>query len=937
MELRRAILGGQVSLKRLNRIMIERAGLGNTGESYLVSPRKVLLTELKDETYRPLSSVLSSKGIESAVVQRIPGVDTYTNYRGIEVIGIYRWLPDLQVGLITEQDRSEALLALYRITYANLITAVAAILMAIIAGVLVTRRITTPLVNLGKTAERIAAGNLGLAVEVEQQDEIGILASSFNSMTAQLRSLITNLEERVKDRTKAMERRSIQLRVAAEIARDASGLHDLNDLLNGAVNLIRERFGFYHAGIFLLDEKGEYAFLTAATGEAGKQMLANEHKLKVGETGLVGYVTSTGYPRVAMDVGSDAVHFKNPILPDTRSEAALPLKIGQKIIGALDVQSAEQASFDDEAIEVLQILTDQLAVAIENARLIKQMESTVKELETAYGQYTSDSWQDFLQKIQRTRGYRYRGLGPEPITEFLPESLEDAAKSDLTPSSEEAAQTQHFSTISVPMVLRGQPIGSVNIRVKGKGVPAETRGMFEEVIQRLSMNLENVRLLEEAQLKSEQLRLLQDVTSAAAAYVDLQELLTAVASKIREGFNLSHCCVILFSSGSGTSEILEQGQANSQKIVIPFEELNTHENEAIQQAIYLRKANSYYDVQKNLQEKNLRMNALQEYFILRGTEGLVLAPVMSREEVIGLLTLETEDKKRRFVEDDLVLIDQITLQVSTAIDVARLFEQTRERAERERLTSEITTRIRESLEMETVSKTAAKEIRKALNLEEVEIRLGIHIHTREKGNKYDQQIKGDEVDLDGKPVPGTNGKVLHLQNTLEDFREMTRSDWREFFNTWSGYGYICSADDLLSAVIEEPCSEMLSAIQTQKSVFGADGTLYIPIKIREQAAGAMRLAKSRASGSWKENEIQLIEALIDQLGMALESARLYDDTQRRAERERLISEVTARLRASTTIDVIMQTAVQELAEALHVPHGSIILRSEGGGNGHEKE
>ena len=175
----------------------------------------------------------------------------------------------------------------------------------------------------------------------------------------------------------------MQLQMAAEVARDATTAHDLDDLLNRAVNLVRDRFGFYHAGIFLVDERGEYAVLRAATGEAGRAMLEHGHKLRVGEVGIVGYVTGTGQPRIALDVGADAVHFKNPFLPETRSELALPFKVEERVIGALDVQSRRAAAFDEDDVRMLQVMADQLAVAIEKAHLLHETQQKAQELTQA--------------------------------------------------------------------------------------------------------------------------------------------------------------------------------------------------------------------------------------------------------------------------------------------------------------------------------------------------------------------------------------------------------------------------------------------------------------------------------------------------------------------------------------------------------------------------
>ncbi len=186
--------------------------------------------------------------------------------------------------------------------------------------------------------------------------------------------------DRAYQNERALERRAVQIQVAAEVARDATTVRQMDVLLNRAVDLIRERFGFYHAAIFLIDEENEYAVLRAATGEAGKKMLEAGHRLKIGEKGIVTYVASSGKPRIALDVGQDAVHLKNPLLPDTRSEMSVPLKTDEGMIGVLDVQSQQEAAFDEQDISILQTLADQLATAIETARLFDAARRQLMEL-----------------------------------------------------------------------------------------------------------------------------------------------------------------------------------------------------------------------------------------------------------------------------------------------------------------------------------------------------------------------------------------------------------------------------------------------------------------------------------------------------------------------------------------------------------------------------
>jgi GAF domain-containing protein len=173
---------------------------------------------------------------------------------------------------------------------------------------------------------------------------------------------------------KETQRKATQLAASAEVARDATAILDIGRLLNQTVHLISEQFGFYHAGVFLLDEHDEYAVLQAASSEGGIRMLERGHRLRVGQVGIVGHVASTGEPRIALDVGEDATHFANPDLPNTRSEMALPLLVQERVVGVLDVQSTEEAAFSEDDMAILQTMADQLATAIANARLFEQVQ-----------------------------------------------------------------------------------------------------------------------------------------------------------------------------------------------------------------------------------------------------------------------------------------------------------------------------------------------------------------------------------------------------------------------------------------------------------------------------------------------------------------------------------------------------------------------------------
>jgi signal transduction histidine kinase/CheY-like chemotaxis protein len=227
------------------------------------------------------------------------------------------------------------------------------------------------------------------------------------------------------------QRRAVQLAVASEVARDAIATLDVDQLLDETVRLISERFGFYHAGVFLVDEERGYAVLRAASSEGGQRMLERGHRLEVGRAGMVGYVTDTGEPRIALDVGQDAAHFVNPDLPETRSEMTLPLLVRGEVIGALDVQSTDEAAFTDEDVAVLQTMADQLANAIANARLFAEIEQTaerLKELDRLKSQFLANMSHELtdLQAIYES-GQHLLGL----INDILDISKIEAGKMEL--------------------------------------------------------------------------------------------------------------------------------------------------------------------------------------------------------------------------------------------------------------------------------------------------------------------------------------------------------------------------------------------------------------------------------------------------------------------------------------------------------------------------
>ncbi len=345
----------------------------------------------------------------------------------------------------------------------------------------------------------------------------------------------------------ALRRRAVQLRTAAEVARDSAALRSLEDLLNRAVMMIRERFGFYYAGIFLVEGMGQdaYAVLRAATGEAGRRMLGRGHRLKVGGEGIVGYVTGVGEPRVALDVGEDAAFFDNPDLPDTRSEVALPLRARDEIIGALDVQSVEPDAFSQEDVEVLQILADQVAVAISNARLFQQAQESLEAERRAYGELSLEAWRELVQ-TRRDLEQRYDPYKILPADGKWREEMVRAIQETRMVSGQDGSS----ATVAIPLKVRDRVVGVLDAhKPDGAGDWTEDELiLLQALVEQLGVAVESARLFEDTRRRAAQDRLISQVTMRMRRSLDVRRVLEATADELYEALGLDRV-VIRLSDG----------------------------------------------------------------------------------------------------------------------------------------------------------------------------------------------------------------------------------------------------------------------------------------------------------------------------------------------------------------------------------------------------
>jgi GAF domain-containing protein/HAMP domain-containing protein len=412
---------------------------------------------------------------------------------------------------------------------------VVVLILALVMAGLIQRSISRPVSELRNGAESFLQGQMEMAIPVVGSDELSLLARTFNQMAAQLHDLIGTLEQQVADRTRDLERRAVELATAADVGRAAASILELGPLSRQVVDLVQGRFSLYYVGLFLLDEAGRYAMLEAGTGEAGRIMRQQGHRLEVGGNSMVGIACARRQARIALDVGAESVRFDNPWLPDTRSEMALPLMVGGRVLGALDLQSTVPAAFSAENIAVIQLVADQIAVAIQNARLFAEAQTALEAERRAYGQVSADAW-GRLARSQSNLGYCSDEQGISLAGDRLSPEMDDVLRTGRIKLGQDGKKT-----LAAPVVVREQVVGIIDAQ-KPDGTrewTAEEIEMLTALSDQLGVALERARLYEDTQRRAARERLTSEATARMRETLDVEMVLKTAVDEISKALGLA--------------------------------------------------------------------------------------------------------------------------------------------------------------------------------------------------------------------------------------------------------------------------------------------------------------------------------------------------------------------------------------------------------------
>ncbi|MFP4344148.1 MAG: GAF domain-containing protein [Anaerolineales bacterium] len=708
-----------------------------------------------------------------------------------------------------------------------------AALLGVLLQLALGRLIFSPIQRLAEGAAIIGAGDLQYRIAAEGRDEVSFLAQRFNDMADRLGHLVVTLEEQVAQRTAALAERSQQFEAVAKVSGEAVNIRSVPLLLETTVNAISEHFGYYHAGIFLTDEDGEWALLSAASSAGGQQMLARRHRLRVGRQGIVGAVIETGRARIALDVGADAVWFDTPELPETRSEIALPLKdTDGRVVGALDVQSRNAQAFNEQDVEVLQLLADQVSVALQNARLLERTRSALDELSTLQHEETRQGWARVVNRL-RPQAYEYDRVSVNPV---LPMPMPSSLAEDSTHGT--IVRDGNVPMLVEPMRYRGQTLGVVALSDAGRLWTEEEMDLVESVSDQIAVALENARLFEEAQRNARHQALLNYVLNAAASTsVSPEEALGKIAGILAQGLGMAVGIFTFVKEQSDRVQLQSFIAPDGAPLLSSGETYNLTEDLRIffrgLDAPALSKMLPFIDA-----------SGLDDLYELDRVLYVVVSTATTR---IGFIAMVQRKDDILLDPETRALARSLAQQVGVVIENLRLLEETQRRSAELQALYQVSLQLGEELDVQAINRLIVEQ---AVSLFDAES-CGFFIHDQSSDTLVLQETVGSLVeysDLVLKPGEGLSGTVLMSGELL---RIASYSEWQR------------RVDEIA------------------RSQFGP--ALGVPLSSAEGVRGVLFIAREVEAPLFDDADVRLAELFASQAAVALESARLYEENVVRAQ------------------------------------------------------
>lgn len=487
--------------------------------------------------------------ISQALAQR-SGLESYT-VDGVNYVAYFAPILDTPFAIIVETPVAISFVAtLDRIYDQGLLLIGAMLVFGAFSGLILAQSILPALQSLQDDMRAMGDGDFNKSVATaERVDEVGKLAQTFVAVREQMRSVVEDQASRIAARVR-------DLQATQEVSRFAVNQRDLQPLMDNVVDLIVQSFpNIYHAQIFLLDEDEHYALLRASTGEPGRQLLDRGHRLAVGSRSVIGQVTEEGRTVIARDTTDSEVHRRNEFLPDTRAELAAPLRIGDVVIGALDVQSKQGNSFTADQVSILETMADQIAIAIENSRLYEESVRRLEAISAANQEAARVAWREYLNQE------RQRVVSSQVGTYQLADDDGGLRGQAIAERQSVIGERTSRDTIpfAIPVILRGQVLGAAEWELPAADFNKEKLQLAEELVSRLAVSLDNARLFEANQRAITRERLVNQISAQLSAQTDIEGILQVAVREVGQALRAPQVQISLSPSDEAADG---KGQTN---------------------------------------------------------------------------------------------------------------------------------------------------------------------------------------------------------------------------------------------------------------------------------------------------------------------------------------------------------------------------------------
>jgi GAF domain-containing protein/HAMP domain-containing protein len=877
-----------------------------TGEFTLVDSSSASQNELTNR----LSSLMNSEEPKAEALNS-------TSPSGESVLAQLQWFPKMQSGIVLEVNSTDIygqVSSLAPFTILLVIATLAATGIVLIFGV---NQVIKPLRALSEITRRFAEGDWTRRAEVTSENEIGLLAHSFNYMADELSQTYRTLEQKVDERTS-------QMRTAAEVAQSITTLSNLDDMLHKTVELLVQRFGFYQASIFMMDRGGKYIGFKTGFGPATNGLADKKYRLEVGSQSIIGWASANNQTRIASDVLDDPLHLKNELLPETRSEASVPFSIGNLVLGVLDVQSTQPGSFSGgETIVMLQTLASQIAAAIQTVGLVESSQVNFKELERLYrssrliavasseeeifrisGQVFTDApytviffqqKDNYLEVIASADAMKGNSpiaglpkkvqINIEELSNYLLQGpvTTTTTSIDIPPDLKSIAEMLELDSVAFLPIRKFDEVAALLMIGAHKqilsGVSIQPYTNFTDLI---SITLEKADAINQTEKHLREVESLATINELIASSSDVQSFFKSLLEKIHQIIGKYNMIVALYDEKNDTISIpfsYENGKISSIESFPLGEGLTS----------ILLRTHQPLMIVENTEKKAIELGAKLSGKPARSWMG---APMMVQNNPIGALIIQDLENEHAFNETDLSLFTSITSQVAGVINNVRLLDESQRRA----------------LQLETAAEIA-RDISGSLNLDELLIKAVNFI--RERFSFYHASIFLHDLPREFAVIREATG---------EAGAQMKRAGHKIGIGSKSIVGFVTSRGE--SLIVNDTAKDATYYANPLLPDTRAEAA--IPLKVGERILGALDVQSTKAY-AFSEDNLRSLQILADQLAVAVVNTELFAETQEHLSQHRLLHHITTTASSGTTLEEAMEIAVNGLQVTLGGDRVTIML------------